>query len=61
MVVPDTLLRHLAPAREWPLCAHTSCSNNTLHIYESGRDAIGIDLEWNLDGIDLDTIELELI
>ena len=41
MVVPDTLLRHLAPAREWPLCAHTSCSNNTLHIYESGRDATG--------------------
>ena len=41
MVVPDTLLRHLAPAPEWPLCAHSSCSNNTLHIYESGRDSTG--------------------
>ena len=41
MVVPDTLVRHLAPAPEWPLCAHSSCSNNTLHIYESGRDSTG--------------------
>ena len=41
MVVPDTLVRHPTPAPEWPLCAHSSCSNNTLHIYESGRDSTG--------------------
>ena len=56
MVVPYTLLRHLNGHY-----VHTQVAQTIHYIYESGRDAIGIDLEWNLDGIDLDTIELELI